>query len=246
MHDSAPLPHELIQELLARATKGDDIAREQLVIHNTALVKSIVKKYLGRGVEFEDLYQIGCLGLVKAIRNYDAAYNVRFSTYAVPMIAGEIKRFLRDDGMVKVSRTLKELSAKVAAAQEQLSRTLGRDPTVGEIANAVGSEPEEVAMAMEAARPCQSIDEPIFSDGSDTSMSDRLEAAGTEETALVDRVLLKELLKKLTPRERQLIMLRYFQDKTQGEIAGILGVSQVQISRLESRIIKKLREAAQG
>lgn len=231
-------------ELLRQAADGQEHARDELVAHNTALVKSIVKKYLGRGAEFEDLYQIGCLGLVKAIRNYDPAYNVRFSTYAVPMIAGEIKRFLRDDGMVKVSRSLKELAARVAALQERLLVELGRNPGVQELARSLGAEPEDVAMAMEASRPCQSIDEPLFMDGSDTSMGDRLAAAGQDEAAMVDRVVIKELLKSLEPRERQLIMLRYFQDKTQGEIAAVMGVSQVQISRLESRILQKLREQA--
>ncbi|MEL7609981.1 MAG: SigF/SigG family RNA polymerase sporulation sigma factor [Bacillota bacterium] len=244
MNDTSPLPHEQTLELLRKARHGDVEAQEYLVVHNTALVKSIVKKFLGRGVEFDDIFQIGCLGLVKAIKNYDEAYNVRFSTYAVPMIAGEIKRYLRDDGMIKVSRSLKELSAKVAAMQEILSKQYGREPGIHEVAKAIDAEPEEVVMALESARPCQSIDEPLFDDGTDTSMADRLSAETTQEGTLINRVLLKELLTQLEPRERQLIMLRYFQDKTQGEIAKILGVSQVQISRLETRIIQKLRKAA--
>lgn len=246
MSDTSLLPHDETLELLRRARHNDKEAEERLVLSNTALVKSIVKKYLGRGVEFEDLLQIGCVGLIKAIKNYDESYNVRFSTYAVPMIAGEIKRFLRDDGMIKVSRSLKELSAKAAAAQERLSCRLGREPVIREIAEEVGAEPEEVAMALESARPYQSIDEPVYDDGSDTSLIDRLPAKKTEESSILNRVLLKELLTQLAPRERQLIVLRYFQDKTQGEIAKLMGVSQVQISRLESRILQKLREASNG
>lgn len=246
--DASPLPHAEVLALIARAQAGDAPAMERLVLHNTALVKSIVKGYLGRGVEFDDLYQIGCLGLVKAIRNYEARYDVRFSTYAVPMIAGEIKRFLRDDGMIKVSRSLKELAGKAAAAKERLSRSLGREPGLFELAEATGADPADIAAAMEAARPHLSLYERMYDDGSETTLLDRIEEQ-TAETAgdglLVDRIVLKELLTTLPARERQLIVLRYFQDKTQSEIARLMGVSQVQVSRLESRIISKLRDAAQ-
>ncbi len=244
MMDAAPLPHEEVISLIRLAHTGDEAAMERLVKHNTALVKSIVKKYLGRGVEFDDLFQIGCLGLVKAINNYAERFNVRFSTYAVPMIAGEIKRFLRDDGMVKVSRSIKELAARTAAAQERLRRTLGRDPGIQELADAVGATPEDVAAALEAARPHMSLYEHVYDDGSETTLLDRMQQDEGEEGLMVDRILLKELLGQLEGRERQLIMLRFFQDKTQSEIARLMGVSQVQISRLESRIISKLRDAA--
>lgn len=243
--DALPLPHEKVLGLIRVAQKGDAQAMEQLVEHNTALVKSIVKKYLGRSVEFDDLFQIGCLGLVKAIQNYDESYNVRFSTYAVPMIAGEIKRFLRDDGMIKVSRSLKELAGKAAAAQERLRRALGHDPGIQELAKEVGAEPEELAVALDAARPHMSIYEHVYDDGSDATLLDRMQQDGSEDTGVVDKILLKELLGTLEARERQLIVLRYFQDKTQSEIARLMGVSQVQISRLESRIISKLRDAVQ-
>lgn len=243
--DALPLPHEKVLGLIRIAQKGDAQAMERLVEHNTALVKSIVKKYLGRSVEFDDLFQIGCLGLVKAIQNYDESYNVRFSTYAVPMIAGEIKRFLRDDGMIKVSRSLKELAGKAAAAQERLRRTLGHDPGIQELAREVGAEPEELAVALDASRPHMSIYEHVYDDGSDATLLDRMQQDGSEDTGVVDKILLKELLGTLEARERQLIVLRYFQDKTQSEIARLMGVSQVQISRLESRIISKLRESVQ-
>lgn len=243
--DAAPLPHEEVLALIRRAQVRDEAAMESLVRHNTALVKSIVKKYLGRGVEFDDLFQIGCLGLVKAIRNYDEQFNVRFSTYAVPMIAGEIKRFLRDDGMIKVSRSIKELATKAVAAQERLRRTLGGDPGILELAKEVDAEPEDIAVALEAVRPHVSLYEHVYDDGSEATLLDRMQLTdGSEDTGVVDKILLKELLGQLEARERQLIVLRYFQDKTQSEIARLMGVSQVQISRLENRIISKLRDAS--
>lgn len=245
MAESCALPHEETLALIERAQAGEEEAQERLVVCNAPLVRSIVRKYTGRGAEYEDLYQIGCLGLVKAIRNFDTGYNVRFSTYAVPMIAGEIKRFLRDDGMIKVSRSLKELAARAAAAQAELSSSTGREPGVMEIAQALGEAPEDIAMALEAARPHVSIYEPAFGEDSEPQMIDRMAGdAGGEEEAL-NRVLLKELLGTLDARERRIILLRYFSDKTQSEIAGMLGVSQVQVSRLESRILQKLREKAQ-
>ena len=244
MMDAAPLPHEEVIPLIRSAQGGDSMAMEELVRHNAALVKSIVKKYLGRGIEFDDLFQIGCLGLVKAIQNYDESFNVRFSTYAVPMIAGEIKRFLRDDGMIKLSRSIKELATRVAAAQERLRRTLGSDPGIQEIAREVEAEPEDIAAALEAVRPHVSLYEHVYDDGSEATLMDRMQQEGAEDTFVVDRILLKELLGQLEARERQLIVLRYFQDKTQSEIAQLMGVSQVQISRLENRIISKLRDAA--
>ena len=245
MAESCALPHEETLALIERAQAGEEEAQERLVVCNAPLVRSIVRKYTGRGAEYEDLYQIGCLGLVKAIRNFDTGYNVRFSTYAVPMIAGEIKRFLRDDGMIKVSRSLKELAARAAAAQAELSSSTGREPGVMEIAQALGEAPEDIAMALEAARPHVSIYEPAFGEDSEPQMIDRMAGdAGGDEEAL-NRVLLKELLGTLDARERRIILLRYFSDKTQSEIAGMLGVSQVQVSRLESRILQKLREKAQ-
>jgi RNA polymerase sporulation-specific sigma factor len=244
MTDAAPLPRDEAIRLLRKAQKGDGEAQERLVRHNIALVKSIVKKYLGRGVEFDDLFQIGCLGLVKAIQHYDETYNVTFSTYAVPMIAGEIKRFLRDDGMIRVSRSMKELATKAAVAGERLRRQLGRDPGVQELAQEIQADAEDVAMALEAVRPHLSLYEKAYDADSELTLLDRMQQIGEEDACLVDKIMLKELLGQLDQRERQLIVLRYFQDKTQTEIAKLMGVSQVQISRLESRILHKLREAA--
>lgn len=244
MGEGGALPHEETLDLIVRAQGGDEEAQERLVVCNAPLVRSIVRKFAGRGAEYEDLYQIGCLGLVKAIRNFDTGYHVRFSTYAVPMIAGEIKRFLRDDGMIKVSRSLKELAAKAASVQAALLAKTGQEPGVNQVAEAMGAEPEDIAMALEAVRPHISIYEPAFGEDSDPLVIDRVSAGEDGEEQALNRVLLKELLGILDARERQIILLRYFSDKTQSEIATMLGVSQVQVSRLESRILQKLREKA--
>ena len=245
MSEAAPLSHEQTLSLLQAVKDGDEAALETLVVRNTALVKSIVRKYLNRGTEYDDLFQIGSMGMIKAIRNFDPAYGVRFSTYAVPMIAGEIKRHLRDDGMIKVSRLLKELAARGAAAQEALGARLGRDASVNEIAEEIGEDSEDIVLAIEAARPHVSIYEPVFGEDSDTMVMDMVGSQQDEATLTVDKVLLKEILGSLLPRERQIIILRYFADKTQSEIASLLGVSQMQVSRLESRILGKLRDMAQ-
>ena len=222
----------------------DKTRREAFIEQNLGLVHACAGRFRGRGIEYDDLYSAGCMGLVKAIRNFDLSYDVRFSTYAVPMIAGEIKRFLRDDGMIKVSRSLKELAAQAAAAREKLSAERGRDVGVSEIAAELGVDAEEVAAALEAARPHMSIYEPAYGDTSDALMLDHMQDGADEMGDTLNRVLLKELLGTLEPRERTIIMLRYFSDKTQNEIAAQMGISQVQVSRLESKILQKLRERA--
>lgn len=244
MNDASRLTYERTMELIPLAKGGDCEAMEELVRCNMALVRSIVKKYVNRGVEYDDLYQIGSMGLVKAVKNFDPAYNVRFSTYAVPMIAGEIKRYLRDDGMVKVSRSLKELAGKVAAAQGELSSKLGRDPGIQELAEYMGEDPEEISMAMDASRPHISIYEPVYGDEGDALVMDKLTGSSDGDDDALDRILLQQLMSILEPREQKIIMLRYFRDKTQSEIAASMGISQVQVSRLESRIMKKLRDRA--
>jgi len=235
------LSHEETIKLLRLAQKGDDAAQTRLAEKNVALVKSIVKKYLNRGLEYDDLYQLGSLGLIKAIKNYDEKFEVRFSTYAVPMIAGEIKRFLRDDGIIKVSRSLKEMAGYVLKAKEQMKEDLKREPTIGEISEKTGIPREEIVEAMEAARQPISIFEPVYDDGENKTMIvDRI--IGEDEETIFDKLLLKELIGNLEPRDRQVVFLRYFKDKTQAEIAEKMGVSQVQISRMITRIIGKLKE----
>lgn len=244
--NDAPLSHAETLMLLAQVKTGGETgeaAMEQLMCENAPLVRSIVRKFIHRGTEYEDLYQIGCIGLMKAVRNFDPAFNVRFSTYAVPMIMGEIKRFLRDDGMIKVSRSHKELAARVAKAQESLSFSLGREPDLVEIAAMLEVSSEDVVLCLEAVRPHVSLSTPVCGEESEVSLADRLETGCDEATLAIDRVVLKNALSQLTPRERQIIIQRYFLDKTQGEIAKSLGVSQVQVSRLETRIIEKLRKS---
>jgi len=241
MDEQGTLSHEVTLDLIAQAQRGSDEAQEKLVLNNTALVKSIVRRFLGKGCEYDDLFQIGCMGLVKAINNFDSSYDVRFSTYAVPMIAGEIKRFLRDDGIIKVSRSLRELAIRAASVRESLSAELGREPGVLEIAEALEVEPEELARALEAARPCVSIYEPAFGADSDALVMDVVPVPGEELSGALDRVILKELLGELQPRERAIIVMRYFMDKTQSETAAALGISQVQVSRLETRILSGLK-----
>ena len=217
-------------ELLRRAHQGDKKARDQLVLENTGLVWSIVKRFAGRGCETEDLFQIGSIGLLKAIDNFDLTMDVRFSTYAVPMITGEIRRFLRDDGMIKVSRSLKELAAKIGAARERLEFSLGREPTIEELASQVGAEVESIY------RPVGREEE------NGGCLIDRIAEKTSENDKLLDRLVLGEVLSQLGEKEQSIIRMRYFENRTQTEIAGKLGISQVQVSRLEKKILFQMRE----
>lgn len=236
------LSHEQTIELLKKVKQGDEGAKNQLVVSNMGLVKSIVAKFTGRGIEYEDLLQIGSLGLVRAIMNFDFKFDVKFSTYAVPMIMGEIKRFLRDDGAVKVSRSLKESAMEIYAANEKLKEKLLRDPTINELAEETGKTPEEVVSATEAMLKPVSLNE-IIHDDSKTQFIDLLYESDKDEA--LDNIMLKELLKKLNKKEREILMMRFSLDKTQNEIANMLGISQVQVSRLITRIIEKLKRVAQ-
>ncbi|MCD7825684.1 MAG: SigF/SigG family RNA polymerase sporulation sigma factor [Clostridiaceae bacterium] len=237
-------------DLLEKARAGSREARNQLVEENTGLVWSIVKRFAGRGYDQEDIFQIGCIGLIKAIDHFDTGFDVKFSTYAVPMITGEIRRFLRDDGMIKVSRTLKENGWKVNRAAQNLSQELGRNATIDEIAVATELTREEIVMAMEANHEVDSIYRVIYqSDGRDISIIDYAAAAcmGAEDQeteALLDHMLLRQLLDGLEEEERRLIEYRYFHDMTQTQVAKCLGISQVQVSRLEKKILQRMRKQA--
>lgn len=228
--------------LITQAHKGDKAARDRLVEENVGLVWSIVRRFAGKGCETEDLFQIGSIGLIKAIDKFDVSFDVCFSTYAVPMIAGEIRRFLRDDGMIKVSRSVKEMGIKVNAAREKLAGALGREPTLEEIAGSVGASREEVAASLEAGAQIESIDAPAPG-GEETSLSllDRISGETGDNEEVLDRMVLKSLLRSLGTQERELIVRRYFYGQTQTKIAGLMGISQVQVSRMEKRILKQMR-----
>jgi RNA polymerase sporulation-specific sigma factor len=244
MTDKGLLSHDESLRLIKKAQVGDSGAQEILVVRNTALVKSIVKKFLNRGVEFDDLMQIGSLGLIKAIKGYNLSFDVRFSTYAVPMIAGEIKRFLRDDGIIKVSRSLREKSFEIFGVKERMKDELKREPTVDELSQRLGMTREDIVFAMEAVRSPVSIYEPAFDDeNSKTLLIDTM--SEHDDNTMIDSILLKEMIQKLDPKERQIIMLRYYSDKTQMEIAEVLGVSQVQVSRLITKTLNKLKQSVE-
>lgn len=237
---------EDVAVLIARSQAGDKAAREALIEKNLGLVHHIVRRFLGRGYDAEDLFQIGAIGLMKAIDNFDLAYDVKFSTYAVPMISGEIKRFLRDDGIVKVSRTLKENGWKVRQAAEQIYHESGRDATLEEIAEATGIAREDIIMAMEANVEVESIYKSVYqSDGNEIYLVDKLPEKKDDNEKLLNHMLLEQLIAELGEEERTLIRLRYFQDKTQVEVAKNLGISQVQVSRMEKKILIRMREKLQ-
>ncbi|MDQ0188436.1 RNA polymerase sporulation sigma factor SigF [Alicyclobacillus cycloheptanicus] len=234
------LSDEQVRDLIRQSQAGDTAAREALVLANQRLVWAVVQRFLGRGYEADDLFQIGCIGLMKAVDKFDLQYEVKFSTYAVPMIIGEIQRFLRDDSTVKVSRSLKETAKKVRRVRDELAKSLGRQPHIAEIAEALGIEPSEVVFAQEALRPPASIHETVFeNDGDPIYLMDQI--ADEEGGSWFDRIALHEVLGSLPERERLIVYLRFFRDKTQSEVARVLGISQVQVSRLEKKILQTIR-----
>ena len=226
--------------LLEAAKAGDNDACERLLLDNSGLIWSVARRYYGRGVDPEDLYQLGCLGFLKAIRGFDTEYGTQFSTYAVPKIAGEIRRFLRDDGAVKVSRGTKERAASLRLKRLELSQRLGREPTVGELAEATGLEPEDIASADTAMLSVASLQGESGEDG--FSLEAVLGDEGIED-ALVEKLALRHAIDQLPERERMVILLRFYKNLTQDRVSKVLGVSQVQVSRIERRAVAKLREA---
>ena len=232
------------QLLMKRAQNGDKEAREQLINENVGLVWSIVRRYMGRGQEAEDLFQIGVIGLMKAVDKFDLSYEVMFSTYAVPMISGEIKRYLRDNNsLIKMSRSMKENGWKIKQAKERLAYELGRDATVEELAAATELSTEDVVTALEANSEIESIYKTVYQgDGNEIYLVDRIREEKNETELLLNRMTVETLLESLTESERLLIISRYFEDKTQTETAKLLGISQVQVSRLEKKILLKMRK----
>ena len=224
--------------LLQAAREGDSQACEQVLLENNGLIWSVVRRYYGRGVEPDDLYQLGCLGFLKAVQGFDPEFGTQFSTYAVPKIAGEIRRFLRDDGPVKVSGGLKERGVGIRAARARLSAALGREPSLSELAEETGLAPEDIAAAETAIDPVVSLQAETGTDG---LTLEGLITAGNEEEGLVERITLRAALSQLPEREQQVLLLRYYKGLTQMNTARVLGVSQVQVSRLERRALDRLR-----
>lgn len=223
------------------AQNGNSSVMNDLVKENSGLIWSIVKRFAGRNAEAEDLYQIGAIGLIKAIKNFNTDFNVCFSTYAVPMIMGEIKRFLRDDGMIKVSRTIKENAIKIHSVKERLEKQLLREPTVSEISNETGLSSEDIIEAMECSVLPESLDAAVSGDN-DTAKIDMISKSDGFSAVVTNKVMLVEIINSFSEKEKKIIILRYFKEKTQADIAELLGISQVQVSRLEKKILAKMKE----
>ncbi|MBN8190814.1 MULTISPECIES: RNA polymerase sporulation sigma factor SigF [Bacillaceae] len=232
--------HE-VKELIKKSQDGDQSARDIIVQKNMRLVWSVVQRFLNRGYEPDDLFQIGSIGLLKSVDKFDLTYDVKFSTYAVPMIIGEIQRFIRDDGTVKVSRSLKEMGNKIRKAKDELSKKFGRVPTVSELAEHLEYSVEEVIMAQEASRAPSSIHETVYeNDGDPITLLDQI--ADNTDNKWFDKIALKEAIRELDDRERLIVYLRYYKDQTQSEVADRLGISQVQVSRLEKKILQTMKD----
>lgn len=232
----------MIKELIKKAKAGDRAALDKIVMENTGLVWSVVRKFANRGYEYDDLFQIGSIGLIKSVKNFDLTYDVKFSTYAVPMIMGEIKRFLRDDGIIKVSRHLKELSAKIRLATEKLEINLGREPKISEIAKYLGESVEDISLAIDASCAPESLFKTSFeNEKNPTYLIDKVFKKNDEEE-MIDKIELKNAIASLNERDKKIIILRYFKGKTQTEIASMLGISQVQVSRLEKKILNGMKK----
>ncbi len=228
--------------LIECAHQGDKKAREAAVEENMGLVMHVVKRYQGKTTDMEDLIQIGCIGLLKAVDYFDLNMDVRFSSYAVPMILGEIRRYLRDDGMLKVSRSLKNIAYQTSKTREMLTVQLGREPSIEEIADATGVEREEIVMAMEASAELESLQKSVYqSDGNEICLEDKVEDRRDAVSELMNHVLLENMLKVLDPEEKSLIHMRYYEEMTQSQIAAKMQKTQVQISRMEKKILKKMR-----
>lgn len=235
------LDHETTMSLIQLAQKGDEQAKTTLIEQNTPLLKSIIKRYMGKNIEYDDLFQISSIGLLKAIKNFSLDYDVKFSTYAVPMILGEIKRFLRDDGYLKVSRSVKTQANKIMQFLDCYRKEHSTEPTIDEIAKEFGCDATDIVFALDSTKMPISLFEKVDnSDEKGLTLMDKL-VVDSKDDDLIDRVILKSVINDLTPRERKIIIFRYFRDMTQGEIAEKLGISQVQVSRLENKILEKIR-----
>ena len=231
-------------ESIKKAQEGDKEELEKLINENNGLIWSIVKRFNGRGHDLEDLYQIGCIGFIKSIKRFDINYEVRLSTYSVPYILGEIKRFIRDDGPIKVSRSIKELSTKINELKKQYLLQKGKEITLNEIAKELKISKEDVAMAIEANRQVESIDGMAYennNDGSNINLIEKISTGKDEQNLVVNRLTVRELINGLENREKQVILLRFYKEKTQSQVAKILGITQVQVSRIERKILNNMK-----
>ncbi len=241
------LSDEEMKNLLRRVKNGDEQARETLINCNLKLVFNLVQRFSNRGHELEDLFQIGTIGLIKAIDKFDLNYDVRFSTYAVPLIIGEIRRFFRDDNPVKVSRSLKETVNKLHRAKDELTASLGREPTVSDIAQYIGLSKEDIVIALEAAQTPTSIFETIYQDDGDPIyVMDAITGETGDNSGWFDKLALQDVLNRLPDRDKKVLQLRFFADKTQSEVASLMNISQVQVSRVERQALKKIRALLAG
>lgn len=236
-------------KLFELARKGDKVAKEKIVSDNAGLIWSIARRYIGRGYDVEEIYQIGCIGMLKAIDRFEFDYGVKFSTYAVPLISGEIKRFLRDNGMIKVSRILKQNGYKISMARQQLSAKYGREATIEELSKETHLDIEDIIMATEANKDIESIYQTVYgNDGREVYLVDQIADATmyTAADGMINKLMLEQTLDEMEDKHRRLIEMRYYQDKTQSEVAKELGISQVQVSRLEKKLLGQMRQKMQG
>lgn len=235
------LENSLVLQLVEKAQQGDQDAKTVLIEENSPLIKSVIKRFRDKGVEYDDLYQLGCMGFLKAIKNFKPEFGVKFSTYVVPMVIGEVKRFMRDDGSIKVSRALKSLNLQINKYIEQFSHEFQRSPTIEELSKHFQVDQQEIVLAMDSAKMPLSLYTPIEDDSESLSLIDRLESQDDENGRMIDNLAINELVKNLDVRDRKIILLRYYFDKTQSEIAKELNISQVQVSRLENKILNNLK-----
>ena len=244
--DTAALPvltNERMRELFPLVHGGDRAAREEFIRGNLRLVLSVVQRFSSRGENADDLFQVGCIGLIKALDNFDTGQNVRFSTYAVPMIIGEIRRYLRDNNPIRVSRSLRDTAYKALQARDQLAGSLGREPTVGEIAKALSVAEEDVVFAMEAIQDPVSLFEPVYNDGGDAIyIIDQVKDQKQSDAQWLENLAVSEALRRLNEREQKILRLRFFEGRTQMEVAGEIGISQAQVSRLEKNALQHMRK----
>ena len=236
------LKNDELMELMKKVKQGDELAREQFVVANLRLVLSVVQRFSGKKEKSDDMFQVGCVGLMKAIDNFDVSLNVRFSTYGVPMIIGEIRRFLRDNNSIRVSRSLRDIAYKSLQAREHLSKSLDREPTNEEIAKEIGMDVKDVNFALAAISDTISLNEPVYSDGNEAiRIMDQVIDTKNSDEALTEQIALKDAIKKLNPKEKQILLMRYYIGKTQMEVSEEIGISQAQVSRLEKNAIKSMK-----